>query len=92
MIGETKEERAKRKAIWMAKATAHIDNPKIRQEASAMFEENNPLGTYCKVCGRETANNRGYFCSALHGDYWRYSYVGETLEEFMKRKNVQTEK
>ena len=35
------EEKAFRKAIWIAKATAHFDTPQIRKEASDMFDERN---------------------------------------------------
>jgi hypothetical protein len=35
--------RAERKAIWLQKATAHFDSPKIRKEAEKMFEDANPL-------------------------------------------------
>lgn len=39
---ETTEERAQRKANWMARATSHFDTPEIREEADQLFEENNP--------------------------------------------------
>lgn len=42
---ETKEDRAQRKAIWIARATSHFDTDEIRKEASDIFEEKNP---YCK--------------------------------------------
>lgn len=38
---ETTEERAERKAIWMARATAHIDTPRIRREAEAKWAKAN---------------------------------------------------
>ena len=41
MLNESKEERAARKAKWIARATAHLDTPRIRKEASDMFEERN---------------------------------------------------
>lgn len=43
MRKETKEERAERKAIWMGRATAHFDTPKIRKEASEKWEEANKI-------------------------------------------------
>lgn len=33
----------RRKAIWMAKATAHMDTPEIRKEASDTFDKENPI-------------------------------------------------
>lgn len=36
-------ERETRKSIWMGYATRHFDTPKIRKEASRMFDEANPL-------------------------------------------------
>ena len=41
MDKETKKERLERKAIWIARATAHYDTPEIRKEASDMFDEAN---------------------------------------------------
>lgn len=38
---ETKEERAERKAIYIAKATSHFDSPEIRKEASDKWEKAN---------------------------------------------------
>ena len=35
------KKRAERKALWMAKATAHFDSPEIRKEAEEMFETRN---------------------------------------------------
>lgn len=40
---ETPQQRAERKATWIARCTAHIDNKRIRKEASDMFEESNPI-------------------------------------------------
>jgi hypothetical protein len=42
MKKETKKQRAERKAMFMAKATAHGDSKKIRKEASDLFEKKNP--------------------------------------------------
>lgn len=42
---ETQEQRAARKALWIARCTAHFDNPKIRNEASDKFEAENPIVT-----------------------------------------------
>lgn len=36
-----KKERAERKALWIARATAHFDSPQIRRQAAAMFEKKN---------------------------------------------------
>lgn len=41
MAKETKEKRAERKSIWIARATAHFDAPEIRKEAGEKFEKAN---------------------------------------------------
>lgn len=43
MKKETQQERAQRKAIFIARATKHFDTPKIRKEASEMFDKANPI-------------------------------------------------
>lgn len=40
-MNETKEQREERKAIYLARATAHFDTPEIRKEASNKWEEAN---------------------------------------------------
>lgn len=37
------KDKAERKAIWMAKTTAHFDSKKIRKEASDMFDKANEI-------------------------------------------------
>ena len=38
---ETLEERADRKAIWIARVTKHFDSPELRKEANDIFEKQN---------------------------------------------------
>ena len=38
---ETKQERAERKSIFIARATSHFDSPKIRRQASRKWERAN---------------------------------------------------
>lgn len=40
---ETPEELAQRKSIFMARATSHFDSPKLRREASKMFDKANGI-------------------------------------------------
>ena len=39
------DERARRKAVWIGRATAHMDSPKTRKQASVMFEKANPVSS-----------------------------------------------
>lgn len=45
MKNETPEQRTQRKAYWIAKATSHMDTPKIRKQASDQFEAANPISS-----------------------------------------------
>lgn len=41
MENETTEQRAQRKAAWIARATSHFDTPEIRKEAAEQWEAAN---------------------------------------------------
>lgn len=45
MKNETPEQRAERKAQFIARATSHMDTPKIRKQASDKWEAANPISS-----------------------------------------------
>ena len=65
-MNETNEQRNKRKSIWIAKATAHFDTPKIRKEADKMFEKKNK-----KMCNMRYKHDfPDYPCSICSPKVW----------------------
>ena len=45
-MNESLKDREQRKANWIARATAHMDSPRIRREAEEIFNKRNPINSW----------------------------------------------